>query len=271
MMKSDELQIKISEAESRKDEAQRRLNDAVEKRNALGNNAPTAELLSEMDNATKELRAANVLIAPLRIEHRAVKTQEAEQAGKPKDSEARERDKLIGETSIMDYLDECLSGTKATGKAHEARQALLGDEARERMIPFEFLLPPDDGPELRADTVTPVGASVKVANYQASVLERVFTRSIARRLLVSMPSVPVGQANFPILTGGTTAAMVAEDAQHDAGAGAFTGFTLEPKRLTAAVPDASRGYLQAPGIRAGSTARSHGGHVRCDGQPDRQR
>ena len=221
MRKSQQTTIQLSEAREK-------LNIAIGKRNALGDTAPTAELLSEIDSATKA-------IPPLEIELRAAITKESaddDAAGKPKDVEARERDRLVGETSIMDFVDEVLTGREVKGTAHEARAALLGDDARERMIPFEFLLPPDDGQEHRVDVVSPVAASVKVANYQASVLERVFTRSIASRLLVSMPSVPVGQANFPILSSGTTAAQVAVDAQHDAVAATFAGHTLEPVRLT---------------------------------------
>ena len=161
---------------------------------------------------------------------------EAEQAetrakGENPDAEARERDRLVAGVSIMDYLDEVLTDKRAEGKAHEARQALIGEQARERLIPFDFLLPPEPPAEARA--VTPVAGTVVVANYQASVLERVFTRSVAARLMVSMPSVPVGQANFPILTGGTTAGMVAADGTHAGAAGSFEGFTLEPIRLTA--------------------------------------
>ena len=223
MRKSQEMTIKLSEAREK-------LNSAIEKRNAIAFGEPVPpELLAEIDTATK-------LVMPIEIELRAAITKEDAEdsaAGIPKDAELREQDRLIAGTSIMDYLDEVLTGKEAKGKAHEARAALLGDEARERLIPFEFLLPPDDGIEHRADTVSPVDASVKVANYQASVLERVFARSIAARLLVSMPSVPVGQANFPVLTGGTTAAMVAVDTQHDAAAASFAGFTLEPVRLTA--------------------------------------
>ena len=66
------------------------------------------------------------------------------------------------------------------------------------------------------------------------MLERVFTRSIAARLGVAMPSVPVGAANYPIMTSGTAASMAADGTAIDAGAGAFTGFTMEPVRLTAA-------------------------------------
>ena len=224
MRKSQELTVKLSEARSG-------LNAAIEKRNKLkADEAPSAELLNEIDVSTKA-------IAPLEIEFRAAITTEAaeDEAAKKADpdAECRERDKLIAGSSVMDFIDEVLTDKKTEGMAHEARQALLGGEARERLVPFEFLLPKEPELEKRADAVTPVAASVVVANYQASVLERVFTRSLAARLLVSMPSVPVGQANFPVMTGGTTGAMVAADGAHDAGAGAFAGFTLEPTRLSA--------------------------------------
>ena len=47
-----------------------------------------------------------------------------------------------------------------------------------------------------------------------------------------MPSVPVGQASFPVMLTGTSADMKAPGVSQSAGAATFTGFTLEPKRLT---------------------------------------
>ena len=74
---------------------------------------------------------------------------------------------------------------------------------------------------------------MKTQGTQAPVLERVFSRSIAARLLVSMPSVPVGSANYPIMTAGTDAGMKNPGVAQDAAAATFEGFTLDPKRLTA--------------------------------------
>ncbi len=222
MRKSQELTIKLSEA-------RQRLNATIEKRNGLKDGEqPSGELISEMDAATKA-------VAPLEVELRASLTAEGEEDDKARhdpDAEAREFDKLLQGASIMPFLNEALEGKETAGKEHEIRAKLLGDEARAGVVPFEMLLPPGDT-EHRADAATTVAAAVKTQGTQASVLERVFTRSIAARLLVSMPSVPVGSANYPIMTAGTDAAMKNPGVAQDAAAATFEGFTLDPKRLTA--------------------------------------
>ena len=98
-------------------------------------------------------------------------------------------------------------------------------------MPFELLLP--DGREERADAATTVAASARTPGSQASVLRRVFTKSIAANLLVSMPMVEVGQASFPALASGTTASNVNAGTAKDATAAAFEGVSLDPVRLSA--------------------------------------
>ena len=223
MRKSQELTIKLSEARER-------LNKVIEKRNKVPEGErPSADLVAEMDTATKA-------IPPLEVEYRAAmlaEDAEDEQARREDpDAEQREFDKLLRGASIMPFLAEALDGKEAGGKESEIRAKLLGDEARAGQVPFEMLLPPGDA-EQRADDATTVAAAVKTQGTQASVLERVFTRTIAARLLVSMPSVPVGSANYPIMTAGTTAAMKNPGVAQDAAAASFTGYTLDPKRLTA--------------------------------------
>ena len=223
MRKSQELTIKISEA-------RQALNAAIEKRNGLKDGEqPSADLLAELDQATKA-------VAPLEIELRATITAEGDEDDQARrddpDAEQREFDKLLQGASIMPFLNEALEGKETAGKEHEIRAKLLGDEARAGVVPFEMLLPPGDT-EHRADAATTVAAAVKTQGTQVSVLERVFTRSIAARLLVSMPSVPVGSANYPIMTAGTDAAMKNPGVAQDAAAATFEGFTLDPKRLTA--------------------------------------
>ena len=258
MRRSQELTIKLSEARER-------LNKGIEKRNALGDKEPDGELLSEIDSATKAIQ-------PLEIEYRAAVTAEAaeDEAAADPDAEKREFDGLLSGASIMPFLNEGLTGKECDGKEHEIRAKLLGDEARAGQIPMEMLLPPDDS-EHRADAVTPVAASVKTQGSQASVLERVFARSIAARLLVAMPSVPVGQANFPIMTGGTKAEMKNEDTAVESAAGAFTGYTLDPKRPHGPLSFPDRRYVPASRLRGGPEAgpcRGHGGRngpAGCDG------
>ena len=48
-----------------------------------------------------------------------------------------------------------------------------------------------------------------------------------------MPSVPAGEEKYVQMTGGTTAAMVAEGASHDSGAATFSATTITPTRGTA--------------------------------------
>ena len=218
MLKSQELQLKLSEA-------RQRLNAAVEKRNALAaGTEPSAELVAEMDAATKA-------IPTLEVEYRAALVTEDEAAEEARrsnpDGEQRELDTLIGRSSLVPFLMEAVTGnTIKEGPEVEVRQALLGKEGdRPGMLPVELLLVED-----RADTVTPVADSAESPGSQAPVLNRVFTRSVAARLGVAMPSVPVGTANYPV---GTTASMLARDAEIDANAASFVGEDLAPVRLSA--------------------------------------
>lgn len=150
------------------------------------------------------------------------------------DAETRELANLERRSGLLPMVQTFLAERPLDGANREYRQALLGDADREGLIPFEMLLTPASPPlEQRQDVVSTVAAAALVEGSQASVLERVFTRSLAARLGVAMPSVPVGDANFPVLTGGTTAAQVGAGEGHDAAAAAFAGFTLEPKRLSA--------------------------------------
>ena len=149
----------------------------------------------------------------------------------PEDAEAKELDGLLQRASILPYLGEAVSGREVGGVEHEVRAGLLGDEARGGLVPFELLLVDDR--EERADVATTVADAARTPGTQATVLQRVFTRSIAAQLGVSMPMVGVGQANFPVLTGGTTAGQLAAGAAKDAEAASFTGFSLDPVRLSA--------------------------------------
>ena len=117
------------------------------------------------------------------------------------------------------------------GVEHEVRSGLLGDDARGGLVPVELLLP--DGREERADAATTVADAARTPGSQASVLQRVFTRSIAANLMVSMPMVEVGQANFPVLSSGTSASNVEAGTAQDAAAATFTGVSLDPVRLSA--------------------------------------
>ena len=96
-----------------------------------------------------------------------------------------------------------------------------------------MLLHDEKNLEVRVDAATPVADGAKTPGAQADVLQRVFSQSVASRLLVSMPMVDVGQANFPVMLTGTSASQANPGQAVDASAGSFAGFTLEPLRLQA--------------------------------------
>ena len=222
MRKSQSTMLKLSEK-------RQALGVALEKANKDG---VTPE---EKTAALNEVEAGTTEIRQLEIEYRAhVVTEDAEDRSGEGDMELQEERRLLATASIVPFLHEAVSGRPCSGAEHEIRAAILGDEARPNIVPIDMLeVRQRPGIEQRADAVTPVAAAALADGSQAGILPRVFTRSIAARLLVSMPSVPVGSANYPVMLTGTTAGMRAPDAVIDAGAASFTGFTLDPVRLTA--------------------------------------
>ena len=101
-------------------------------------------------------------------------------------------------------------------------------------VPWDALLGPAPPTELRADAVSPAPGSGNPVN-QAAIIQRVFARSAVARLGVFMPSVAVGQASYPVLSTGQSAAFVAKDGTKEAAAGAITPNALAGVRLQARV------------------------------------
>ena len=163
--------------------------------------------------------------------------------------EARERRELVERVELREYLIEASTGREAVGAARELRSAVFGDKARPFLVPWEIL---DPGPEVRADAAT--AAPATTGSSQATVLGRVFSAGIASYLGVDLPSVPSGDANFPVLSAGVSPSIVAKGTVKDAEAGTIVGTTLEPRRLTArylfSVEDAARLHGLEEALRA---------------------
>ena len=222
-------------------EARQNLNGLIEKRNKLPEGQePDAEAIRLMDEATRR-------VSSLETEYRAAVVVESEEeekrAAADPDGEETEKRKLLARSSVVPFILEATEQKLVDGAEREVRAAVLGDDAG-ALMPIDLLLSPGDlevraapggggGLETRADTVTPVDAAALADGSQASILERIFTRSVASRLGVAMPSVPVGAAVYPIMLSGTTASMAADGTAVDAGTASFTGHSLEPVRLSA--------------------------------------
>lgn len=156
----------------------------------------------------------------------------------PQSSEVREWASVAQGVELRAYLQEAATGRPADGAASEFRQAIFGANARPGLVPFEALLPI----EHRADVVTAAPAEVGLTSH--SVIERVFADTSSAYLGVSMPTVGVGESVYPVMTGGTSAKMLAKTTAVEATAATFTTTTLAPIRLTArylfGVEDAAR-------------------------------
>lgn len=141
---------------------------------------------------------------------------------------AQDRAPLAGRVEIREYLAEALTGVPVEGAARELREELRLERG---VLPWEALLPRGGGQEQRADVAT--SAPSDVGATQQSIVARVFARSVGMFLGVEMPTVPTGEANYPILATGQDAAFVAAGTAHDATAATFTVVVASPKRVTA--------------------------------------
>ena len=136
------------------------------------------------------------------------------------------------------YLHAFAQDKAADGAEAELRQELnLSDNA----LPLEALADLADL-EQRADQVSPQTqdtskndqlASGAVNRTTGPMLTRVFKQTDSAFLGVSMPTVPAGERRYPVMTAGTTAAMVARGAQQDAGPARFDVVDANPHRLSA--------------------------------------
>ena len=245
MTESQRLTLQVSEA-------RQHLNGLIEARNKLpADKEPDAESIRRMDEGTRRVQA-------LETEYRAavvVETGEEEHRNQESpDGEEVERRRLLSRSSVIPFIAEATDGRHVDGAEAECRAAVLGDDGGNQM-PIDLLLTSDEverrsQTEYRDDAVTPVDAAALADGSQASVLERIFTRSVAARLGVAMPSVAVGAEVYPIMTSGTTASMTTDGTQADAAAGTFSGNTLEPVRLTGAYLFNARQTLQLRNFEA---------------------
>lgn len=156
------------------------------------------------------------------------------------DGEGAETRALVGRSKLSAFLTEVVSGQPLAGSSPEAelRSSLLGESAQPGFVPWAMI-----APEVRVDAATSAPAT-GLARNQAAVLGRVFAASATQYLGIQMPSVPVGQASYPVLTSGAAGTQAAAGTAVDAVAAVFAATALNPVRLTARyqfdVADAAR-------------------------------
>ena len=141
------------------------------------------------------------------------------------DPETRELKKLKTSVMLAAYVIAAHKQTPLEGREKELNQALKLS-ADGTSVPWEAL-------EQRADVPTVVAANADIDRNTRPILSRIFKESDSAFLGVSFQQVPVGEQNFPVLTGGTAGRHYAPGAEAQAGAATFRFEQLAPTRLSA--------------------------------------
>ena len=206
---------KVLELELRQSEARQELSGLLEK-------DPDNEKVGTLNS---EMRALDRQIMGHKIANPEPETRVVE--GTP---EGREMRQLIDKSNVGEIFDAAL-GKRAVDGASAEIQKHYGLDVNQ--VPLAMLVkdwPGDDDLETRA--VTP--APGNVGQEQNSIVPYVFPQSAAAFLGVVMPTVPVGEAVYPVLTKELDVRTPAENIDADETTGSFSADVLSPSRIQAA-------------------------------------
>ena len=133
-----------------------------------------------------------------------METEEAEQRTvapehRDADPEVRERAELRKKVRMSNYIIAAVEQRAAVGPEQEYNAAIGISGNR---FPLELLAPPEAraAPEARATT------DADIATTPRRWIDRLFAETAAMRLGITMESVPVGSASYPVTTAGASAA-----------------------------------------------------------------
>ena len=144
------------------------------------------------------------------------------------DSEMRESRALEQLIEVRNYVAAVVNDYQLGGREAEYNdsQKLVGVGTQ---LPWVALLSPEERAELRAATVAPDNADTNVRG----ILSRIFAVSAADYLGVVSPMVPVGSANFPVMSGGVSPSNAEAGAAGDETKAVIAANVLDPIGMTA--------------------------------------
>ena len=184
------------------------------------------EQRAELDTLTKRMQQIEVELRAAIVAEGEEEAETRGMFGNNGDGEAAETRRLLEAVTIADYLNPASAGGGIEGRAAEVNAALKLPVAGQRggvALPWEVL-------ELRAFTTTTQNDGSEM---QRPILQRLFGPGVMDALGVRMDSVPVGRAEWPLISGGVAPAQAKEgDAAAAAVAATFEFANLKPKRLT---------------------------------------
>ena len=193
----------------------------------------------------RQIRAATIAVETEESEQRAAGNAARQPEG---DAEDRERADLRAKVKLTGYVSAALEQRSADG-AESEYNAALGIAGNR--FPLELLAPPE---QRAARVETRATTDVDTMTTPRRWLDRLFAETAAMRLGITMESVPLGAASFPVTTAGASAAQRQRSADAAADAAWTIGVTeMKPKRnavrLLFSIEDAAR----IPGLESALT------------------
>ena len=218
--------------------------------------------LSAKDELTEaeetDLRSLSAEYPKLEARHRAaIISESGEEAealdGEDGDGEDHERRELRSRSRLARYVSKALDGLPVDGAEAEL-SAAAGCPGAVPLELFEVRREATGDPERRAVTPAPATTDENLSG----IVPAIFDRSAASWLGIEMPTVPVGDAGYPVLSTSLTGGVVAKSAEADESAGAFTVTMAQPRRISGAfkftVEDAARLSGMEEALRANISA-----------------
>ena len=193
----------------------------------------------------RQLRAATVAVDDEESEQRTAAIAGAAPEG---DTEDRERAELRSKVRMSNYVVAAVEQRAAVGPEHEYNAAIGISGNR---FPLELLAPPEARAARTEERAT---TTVDVATMPRTWLDRLFSETSAMDLGITMETVPVGSASYPVTTAGAAAAQRQRSTDAAADAAWTIGVKeLKPKRnavrLLFSIEDAAR----IPGLESALT------------------
>ena len=144
-------------------------------------------------------------------------------------AEGREFRALVNKGNVGEIFDAALGKRSVEGASAELQKHYGLDP---NQVPLALLVRSwPDADKLETRAVTP--APTNVGETQLSIVPYVFPMAAAMFLGVDMPTVPVGDAVFPVLTSELSVGTPAENAEQGETTGAFSADVLSPSRIQA--------------------------------------
>ena len=207
---------------TRTQKAQLRCSELREKMGALLD----TELAERSETYDADLSAAKLELRSAESDLQAALLVEAEPQTVAVDSERRELDALIAGASVGDFIGAVLEQRSVEGRMRELQQHL---NLESNQLPLDVLRIAHGDLEERVAT----GAPTDVGQNQQMILPYVFPASTGAFLGIPTPTVPVGEAVYPVLTSDLVVRTPAEAGSAAETDGTFSGDVLSPARLQA--------------------------------------